>query len=57
MRADPGLAAIPVIVVSAWTRESDRASAADAGADAFLGKPFDIDLLRSLVAGLIADRG
>jgi DNA-binding response OmpR family regulator len=57
VRADPDLAAIPVIVVSAWTRESDRASASDAGADAFLGKPFEIDLLRSLVAGLIADRG
>lgn len=54
VRADPALAAIPVVVVSAWTRESDRDVASEAGADSFLGKPFEIDELRSMVAGLIA---
>ena len=54
VRADPELAGTPVIVVSAWTREADRTAATDAGADAFLGKPFDIDLLRDVVGELLA---
>lgn len=49
VRADPELAHIPIIVVSAWTRDADRTAAADAGAEAFLGKPFDIDLLQRMV--------
>jgi DNA-binding response OmpR family regulator len=52
VRADPELATTPVIVVSAWTRDTDRDAAADAGASAFLGKPFEIDELRKLVADL-----
>ena len=56
LRAEPELAAIPVIVVSAWTREADRTAATEAGADAFLGKPFDIDLLRDVVGELLATR-
>ncbi len=56
VRADPALASTPVIVVSAWTREADRTAASEAGADAFLGKPFDIDLLRSMVDDLLAKR-
>jgi DNA-binding response OmpR family regulator len=54
VRADPALASIPVIVVSAWTREADQTAAAEAGANAFLGKPFDIDVLRSMVRELLA---
>lgn len=56
VRADPELAATPVVVVSAWTRETDRTAAAEAGADAFLGKPFEIELLRSIVEELLAGR-
>jgi DNA-binding response OmpR family regulator len=54
VRADPALATIPVIVVSAWTREADQTAAAEAGANAFLGKPFDIDVLRNTVRELLA---
>lgn len=54
VRADPELAGIPLIIVSAWTRESDREAASEAGADAFLGKPFEIGELRRMVAGLLA---
>jgi DNA-binding response OmpR family regulator len=54
VRADPELAHIPIIVVSAWTREADRSVAADAGAQAFLGKPFDIEVLQSTVNKLVA---
>jgi two-component system response regulator MtrA len=54
VRDDPELAHIPIIVVSAWTREADRSAATDAGAEAFLGKPFDIELLQRMVNELVA---
>jgi DNA-binding response OmpR family regulator len=53
VRAEPALASTPVIVVSAWTRDSDRTAADEAGANAFLGKPFDIDELRDMVHELL----
>jgi CheY-like chemotaxis protein len=56
MRGDPDLRAIPVVVVSAWSRESDRDSAAEAGADAFIGKPFELDDLRGTVTDLLERR-
>jgi|SRR5581483_4074989 len=56
VRADPEITATPVIVVSAWTRETDRDAASDAGADAFLGKPFEIDELRRTVGDLLTGR-
>ena len=56
MRADPALAEIPVIVVSAWTRDTDRTAASEAGADAFLGKPFEIEELTDTVTELIGRR-
>ncbi|HEV2592998.1 MAG TPA: response regulator, partial [Gaiellaceae bacterium] len=54
VRADDAIADTPVIVVSAWTREADRTAATDAGADAFLGKPFDVELLLNVVDELVA---
>jgi DNA-binding response OmpR family regulator len=38
-----------VVVVSAWQSDADRRAAADAGADAFVGKPFDPDELVRVV--------
>jgi DNA-binding response OmpR family regulator len=46
-------AAIPVVVVSAWQSEADRRAALDAGADAFVGKPFDPDELVRVVESLV----
>jgi CheY-like chemotaxis protein len=57
LRADPDLAATPVVVVSAFAEESDRVAAADAGANGFLGKPFDPDDLERLVEVLLASHG
>jgi len=54
VRADRDLSDTPIVVVSAWSRDSDRAAAAEAGADAFLPKPFELDELTSTVAGLLA---
>jgi DNA-binding response OmpR family regulator len=44
----------PVVVVSAWQSADDEKAAFGAGADAFVGKPFDPEDLASLVEGLIA---
>jgi len=46
--------AIPVVVVSAWQSEEQRRVALDAGADAFVGKPFDPGELSEVVEGLLA---
>jgi DNA-binding response OmpR family regulator len=45
---------LPVVVVSAWQSADDEQAAMSAGADAFIGKPFDPEDLASLVEGLIA---
>ena len=45
---------IPVVVVSAWQSSDDQQTALNAGADAFIGKPFDPNDLASVVEALIA---
>ena len=45
---------IPVVVVSAWQSADDQRTALNAGADAFVGKPFDPKDLASVVEALIA---
>ena len=45
---------IPVVVVSAWQSADDQQIALKAGADAFIGKPFDPNDLASAVEALIA---
>jgi len=49
LRSRPASASTPVVVVSAWQADADRRAAADAGADAFVGKPFDPDELVRVV--------
>jgi CheY-like chemotaxis protein len=44
---------VPVIVVSAWQTPADREAASQAGADAFLGKPFELEDLTGCVAKLV----
>lgn len=57
IRADPELEAVPVVVVSAWDGEEDRRSAEDAGADAFVAKPFLPEELGALAAQLLRKGG
>jgi DNA-binding response OmpR family regulator len=45
---------IPVVVVSAWQSAEDQRTALKAGADAFIGKPFDPNDLASVVEALVA---
>ena len=40
LKADPDLAHVPVILLTARAQERDRAEGLEAGADAYLSKPF-----------------
>jgi CheY-like chemotaxis protein len=55
IRADPRLAHIPVIMVTASVQQHDRVQAQGSGLDAFVSKPFDPDHLISLVRGFLAE--
>jgi len=56
LRADEHLHTIPVIVVSAWQTADDQKAAIALGADAFLGKPFELEELTTSVSTLL-ERG
>ncbi len=55
LRREHALATVPVVVVSAWADDDRRREAEDAGATAFVPKPFDPDELARLVASLVRD--
>jgi DNA-binding response OmpR family regulator len=57
LRASSALAGTEVVVVSAVAEPADRAAALEAGATAFVGKPFDPDELDALVSELLDARG
>lgn len=47
---------VPVILLTAMTQERDRLQGLSTGADAYVGKPFNIDILRQHMHNLIAAR-
>src|SRR5687768_4383170 len=51
IRADPRLADIPVLMVTASVQQHDRVQSTQSGVDAFVSKPFDPEGLVELVAG------
>jgi CheY-like chemotaxis protein len=55
LKSDPELSHARCVVVSAFSEESDRQEATEAGAEAFVAKPFDPDELSATVASLLAD--
>ena len=55
IRADPRLADIPVIMVTASVQQHDRVQAQESGLDAFVSKPFDPEYLIKLVDGFMAE--
>jgi CheY-like chemotaxis protein len=55
IRADPRLAQIPVIMVTASVQQHDRVQAQGSGLDAFVSKPFDPDHLIELVSGFMGE--
>jgi len=56
VRADPELAFLPVIMVTAKAARSSRLSALEGGADDYIVKPFDRDELRLRVENALASR-
>jgi CheY-like chemotaxis protein len=53
LKADPATSAVPVIVVSASVSDQQQQAAVDAGADAFLAKPFRVAELRAVARRLL----
>ena len=56
VKAGATTAGIPVIAISALGRPRDQQQALQAGADDYLSKPFDLDLLAEKIARQTADR-
>ena len=55
IRANPRLAGIPVVMVTASVQVHDRAQAEGSGLDAFVSKPFDPEELVVLLGRLMAE--
>ena len=56
IRGDRLLQSVPIIVVSAKITENEQIEGLKAGADAYLTKPFSVEVLRATAARLIASR-
>ena len=56
LKADPQTRAIPIVAVSALARPDDRESALAAGCDDFVRKPFELDILESLIRSHLAQK-
>ena len=54
IRADPGLADLPVILLTARAQESDVESGFDSGADDYITKPFSPRELAARVEALLS---
>ena len=57
LKADPATSSLPVLLLSARAQASDVADGLDAGADAYMTKPFDpVDLLERVASLLKGER-
>ena len=57
LRADPGVARIPVIMLTASVQEADIATGFDSGADDYVPKPFSPRELVSRIQAVLARAG
>jgi two-component system cell cycle response regulator DivK len=53
IKADPALAHIPIIALTAHAMEGDETRAREAGCDAFMTKPVDLDELEAMIASYV----
>ncbi len=56
LRADPMTDAIPLVLLTARADTADQVAGLETGADAYLTKPFDAEVLEATVASLLAQR-
>ncbi|MVM28473.1 response regulator [Spirosoma sp. HMF4905] len=56
MRANPLINHIPIVLLTAKTEESSNVQGLELGADAYITKPFNMDILLKTVNGLIRNR-
>ena len=56
LRQNPRTAGIPIVMLTAMVDENDRLKGIEAGADDCLPKPFNVELMRALLARLLQDR-
>jgi two-component system, OmpR family, phosphate regulon response regulator PhoB len=54
IRMDPSLCDIPVVMTSAQTSVSVRAACIEAGADAFVPKPFQLDRFAEMIGHMVS---
>lgn len=55
-RADPRTHDLEVVLLSGHDTPADQAAGYDAGADAYVSKPLDVDVLQSLLGAMLANR-
>ena len=48
---------IPIILLTAKSKAEDQIEGLEIGADAYIVKPFNTELLRTTISNLIANRG
>jgi signal transduction histidine kinase/ligand-binding sensor domain-containing protein/DNA-binding response OmpR family regulator len=56
LKANPRVNHIPVILLTAKTAESTNAEGLEMGADAYITKPFNVEILMKMIKGLIKNR-
>jgi signal transduction histidine kinase/ligand-binding sensor domain-containing protein/AraC-like DNA-binding protein len=56
LKADPMTDAIPVVLLTARAKPEDHVAGLETGADAYLVKPFDPNVIEACVANLLAQR-
>jgi len=56
LKSNVNIRHIPVILLTAKTAEEDKAEGLDIGADAYIHKPFNVDLLKKQIVNLLKNR-
>jgi CheY-like chemotaxis protein len=54
LKADPRTSSIPIIAITAYAMKGDDQKALDAGCDAYVSKPIDLDTFPAVVAHWVA---
>ena len=56
LKSNPSTNHIPIVLLTALTTDEDRAQGMDIGADAYLEKPFNADMLTKIIYNLLGNR-